>query len=399
MPILIFIAAFLVRVLVQYYMGSFVAPETCEYEDAANNFLSGRGLVYDIYGTTYYSLLTPFYPLLCAFIYFLTNHSFFAMAIVQAIISSLICVIIFFIGKYIFGNKVGLLAAILTIFHPGLLIYTSKFHSFVLDTFLFCLIILLLIITKRSPNLLNQLKLGISFGLAMLTRSTILLFLPFSWFWLKKGSKKLFFVYVFTSLLVLSPWIIRNYVIHKKVLILSSSANVFWRGNNSLATGTSHTGSGKTVFEEANILSLIYGKSEMEQNKIFKNESYKFIRNNPKKFIELTSKKFFYFWWFAPTTGILYKKEWLEIYRLFYSIILPFGFLGILALKNLEIPLKQEVHIIIIMMIVISFAQSLFYVETRHRWAIEPLLLIFTANGLIYTAEKGKLYLKTIKHA
>lgn len=395
MSLLIFIFAFLIRISVQYYMGSFITPETWEYEKVVNNFFAGRGLVFDLYGTAHSSLLTPLYPMICILTYSLSGHSFFAMAIIQSIISSLICVVIFWIGRDLFGTKVGLLAGALTIIHPGIVIYTSKFHPLVLDSLLFCIIIWMLIQTRKKPDFLNQLKLGLTFGLTMLTRSTVFLFLPVSWIWLRKKTNSFFLIFILTSTIVLMPWLVRNYIIHKKILVVSSSASVFWRGNNPLATGTSLGPSGKPMLEEAgDIRSLIYGKPEIEQSRIFLNESFKFIKNNPSKFIELTLRKLSYFWWFAPTSGSEYKREWLEIYRVFYSLALLFGLLGIFSVKNSQSRVKYDLTIIILLILTISAAQSLFYVEIRHRWAIEPLMLIFTAKGLVYAGEKIRDNLK-----
>lgn len=391
MPLLIFTSAFLIRIIVQYYMGCFISPETWEYEKAVNNFFAGRGLVFDIYGTTYNSLLTPLYPILCILTYALSGHSFFVMAVIASIISSLICVVIFFLGRDLFGAKVGFLAGVLTILHPGLVVYTSKFHPLVLDSLLFCVVIRMLIKTRKKPDYLNQLKLGLIFGLTMLSRSTILLFLPVSWLWLKRKSSSFFIIFIFTSIIVLTPWLVRNYIIHKKILIVSSSANVFWRGNNPLATGTSLGPSGKPMLEEAgDIMSLIYGKTEIEQNRIFIDASLRFIKNNPSKFIKLTLKKLYYFWWFSPDSGSEYKKEWLVIYRAFYSLALLFAISGFFGFRNLEPPIRYDIAIVLLLMLTISLAQSLFYVEIRHRWAIEPLMLIFTAKGLVYAGEKIK---------
>lgn len=392
----IFLSAFLIRVAVQYKLGAFIAPHMLEYETVANNFLAGRGLVYDTYGTTYYSLIAPLYPLLCILVYSLSGHSFFIMSLVQALISSATCVVVFWIGKRIFGYKAGLIAAILTVFHPGFVVYASKFHSFCVDSFLFCLIVWLLIVVREKPDFLNQLKLGMAYGLTLLTRATSLLFLPFSWVWLKKKLKRVFPVYILISFMLLAPWLIRNYIIYKKFIMLSSTANVFWRGNNPLATGTSLAKSGKPMLEEAkDTMSLIDGRSEMEQNRIFWNESFKFIRNNPLKFVKLTLRKFYYFWWFAPTAGSEYKREWLELYIVFYSIIIMFSIFGFIGLKSITAQSRYDVYIIILFMLIIAVTQSLFYVETRHRWAIEPLLLIFAAKGMVSAEEKIRKCLKT----
>jgi hypothetical protein len=53
----------------------------------------------------------------------------------------------------------------------------------------------------------------------------------------------------------------------------------------------------------------------------------------------------------------------------------------------------DKIYLLIGMCLAISFFQSIFYVEMRHRWAIEPILLIFAANGIINLRNivKGKV--------
>ena len=45
--------------------------------------------------------------------------------------------------------------------------------------------------------------------------------------------------------------------------------------------------------------------------------------------------------------------------------------------------MSYNVLCILLMLLSISLAQSIFYVEGRHRWAVEPLILIFTAAGIL----------------
>lgn len=398
MAILVFISAFLLRIVVQLYTGAFVSPQVWEYETAANNFLMGQGLTYNLYGTTYYSLLSPLYSAICIVVYALTGHSFLAIGLFQAVISSFICVIVFLLARHIFGNKTAIIAAILTVFHPGLLIYTSKLHPLVLDSLLICLICWYCVNARSKPGFAIQIKLGAAFGLAMLTRATVILFLPISWLWLVLSSRKKIFAYIFISFMILSPWLVRNYMIHKKILVVSSSANMFWRGNNELATGTALAASGKPMIEEANdFKSRIFGKSEMEQYRIFWEEGFKFVKADSVRFLSLTAKKIFYFWWFAPTSGSEYRKVWLDVYRIYYIIILTLAILGLFSIRKLALSLRYDVFLLLLMIFTIMIAQSLFYVETRHRWAIEPLLLIFTAQGIVTILKNTENKSKVVK--
>lgn len=377
-------------------------PQTWEYDTIADNILKGHGYQMEHLGAVHYSQAPPLYAFVCAGIYALTNHSYLAVQLFQIILSCFIVLTVYAIGNTVFNKTIGLLAAFLVTFHPGLIVYAIwKIHPLNLDSLLILLVILGFLKTRVELFSWKVFLLGAVTGLAILTRPTIALFLPFGIACLalqKEVNKKKFIIFccvlLSTVALVISPWIIRNYLIHKRIIFITTdTGELFWRGNNPGASGSAYLPSGKTVLENMpeELVKKIYGKPELAQKDVFTKEALNFIKKNPEQAIRLFLKKFLYFWWFSPQSGILYSKSWFNFYKLYYSIVILFGIIGltrIFYIRNLQV--LRNTCFLLLMLLSISFAQSLFYVEGRHRWAVEPLVLIFTAVGFISIIEKIK---------
>jgi len=108
-----------------------------------------------------------------------------------------------------------------------------------------------------------------------------------------------------------------------------------------------------------------------------------FIRNNPLQFIKLYCKKIYYFWWFSPQSGTIYPKIYLGLYTYIYLIMGVFSAFGALAaLLFRGKRTRDNAFLLVFIIMSICLTQSLFYVEGRHRWLIEPLLMVFVSYGI-----------------
>jgi hypothetical protein len=254
---------------------------------------------------------------------------------------------------------------------------------------------------KDNPTYNKSLLTAIALGISILTRATITLFLPLLLIWLWRKKMKIFIYRYFFILLVttiiISPWIIRNYFIYHKFVFMQTPSIDIWVGNNINASGSNYLKDGRTVLESMpkDFIDKVYAADELAKNKIFTDAVYKFIADHPYKFLSLFFKKLYYFWYFSPQTGIEYPRLYLLIYKFLYSFMFLFGIIGIVINWNAKsVKIRDFTQLVLLLFLAISFGQSLFYVEGRHRWAIEPLLLIFTASGLFYAKEKIQKCLK-----
>jgi len=375
---------------------------TLEYETAALNFLSGKGFMLERFNVIKYADFSPLYGFISIIVYYFFGHHQILLLIINSFFTSLSCIYIFFIGRMI-SYEVGFVASTLVGFHPGLLYYDLFYlHPLSLDTLLFMLILYFSIqIYKGEFSFYNLSMLGILFGLQMHERGTIVLYIfIFSLLLLVKLKKNFmkFCIVPCFFIIVVAPWLIRNYSLYKQMTpMLTVTGELLWRGNNSLATGTSWAENGMDMFSAApeSFQQEIFKLDEIGQKKRFEQEAIKFIVNNPLKFLQLSLKKVYYFWWFSPYTGKMYSSYLLNIYKVYYIFILSFFFVGVFFL------LRNRVEIIfikmfILMCLTVSFMQSIFYVQAKHRWALEPLVLIFSTVGLLALKNRFN-YPKSVK--
>ena len=118
--------------------------------------------------------------------------------------------------------------------------------------------------------------------------------------------KPIFFLLLagFTVILTLTPWTIRNYHVHGRLLVIKSSfGKEFWMGNNPHATGTGYTLGGAEEVTNAyppRCFELRGKVSEIALMDAMQKEAVAWIKENPYKFLNLTAHKVLWFWTLPP---------------------------------------------------------------------------------------------------
>ncbi|MBN1354994.1 glycosyltransferase family 39 protein [bacterium] len=159
----------------------------------------------------------PAYPFLQAAVIFLGAGNT-AIRILQVIFSVLTTVFVYRMTGSAYGRTAARFASAIFAFDPVLVEFSYILLSETLFVFLVAALFDGMVSAKRTASNLHWLGLGAIFGLAVLTRSQIMTFFPFIWFWVFmewKGSirisvRRLLF-FSFGSALLISPWTIRNY--------------------------------------------------------------------------------------------------------------------------------------------------------------------------------------------
>jgi len=384
-----------IRVAAAIFAGGFDRPESFEYEYAARELVEGRGLTYPHLGITYYSYLPPLYAWICAGIYLLTGGSTSVVMLAQILVAAVHTVLVAAIAERFMGRSAGVFSGLLMAVHPGLIVYSSlKLHPLVFDAFFFTLMFWQFLRLREDSTLRRAGITGLIAGFGMLSRSTTAIFLPLGCLWLFAGSTRLDWPKLFGRCIVIgvcaaavvAPWVARNALIHGQfVPFVTTDSEVFWRGNNPHATGHSYVNSEQTVLDtlssdaRAELRSL---STELEQSRWFRRRAVAFITANPEAFVHLTLDKFIQFWWFAPQTGIRYPDMWLRIYQVYYVLALVLAVVGFLAItRGDDSDGRLGAVLLVVFMIAIAVLQSFYYVEGRHRWGVEPFLLLLAGGG------------------
>ncbi|MBI4436593.1 MAG: glycosyltransferase family 39 protein [Candidatus Omnitrophica bacterium] len=340
--------------------------------------------------TEYRGLMHPFYPLLCIGIYWLFGGSQRAVTWAQMIAFGGLAWVVYEIGREVFSKETGFLATLFVCLHPGLFIYTTrKLHPLLFDTLWFSLFLLFTLKIRKNVNVGTSLLGGILLGVAFLSRSTLVLFAGLACGWLFRQwtfywKKKFLYISVLllTAAAVLVPWAIRNAIAFQKFVPITTTFSLqLWLGNNPHASGTSLTPSGEAVLSrDRAFLERIRRLDELNQSRAFQEAAFGYIREHPLETFQLFLKKLYYFWWFSPQSGLWYPSSWLLLYQGWYGTMLGLGIIGMW--RGFASPVRREmVGLLILYLFSISFLQSFFFIEGRHRWIVEPVLLVFSAEG------------------
>ena len=399
--VVIALTAFIVSVSASFVLCKF-KPTTWEYEILAKNMIEHGEYVFNYreYGE-YKALLAPGYSFLTYLVYKIFGTSNLLMLFIQFILMAVFCVIVYRISFELFSNRnVALISGLLASLHPGLVYYYAvNLHNLTLYMPLFYGSILLLILCHKTGKFKFFLIFGIVAGAAVLTRATILpvIFAGILFYCLFGTSlnfrKRLLFSSISLSIVIAVnlPWAIRNYMIFDKYIFSQTNKwESFWIGNNPNATGGHWTADKRAVLECKPVemqAEINASKSELEDNEIFKKYTFKYMREQPGDFIKGILRKGAYFWWFYPQTGLFYPRIYLIIYKVVYILTVAFAIAGLLLCqrKRLWSPLMVYPTLLVLG---IYGVHTVNFMEMRHRWTVEPVLLIFASLALYYLIQK-----------
>jgi 4-amino-4-deoxy-L-arabinose transferase-like glycosyltransferase len=198
-----------------------------------------RGEGFARYGTLL-SRRAPLYPLMIGGLYWLFGPNTRVVQLVQCLLLSATCWLVYDIGRRLFTPRTGFVAGIICACHPMMLRFVPDLH---LETLLVCLFTLTVWATVRlheAPTPMNGVLAGVSAGLASLTKAVVFPYpVAFAavWFFMRlRHSKSLPWVPAACMFLALGitivPWTIRNYraTNGKFVLISSGFSDAFLRG-------------------------------------------------------------------------------------------------------------------------------------------------------------------------
>lgn len=390
----VFAAAVVIRMAVAIASGGLRQPELWEYDNIARAIVAGQGFIYHFHGITYYSYAPPLYSWLSVASYWLTG-SLAPLMLIQMGAGAALAVASGAMAGRLFGHSRAVIAAgLLVAVHPGLVIYSAtKAHPMPWDALFFALAALQFLRLREQPGLRRALELGLIVGVGTLSRATIIIFLPIGALWLLWNSHRSVWPAIVRDLVVagvittacLAPWTIRNYLVHHEfVFVVSTDGDTFWRGNNPNATGHSYGRNGRLVLDSLTLeerQELERLPTEVEQSAWFKARAKAFISDNPWEFVRLTAMKFFHFWWFAPQTGVRYPASWFWASAAYYVATLLCAGVGVHRILKAGPPAVRQAVLLVALLLALSLLQSLYYVEGRHRWGVEPLLLVFSGGG------------------
>jgi 4-amino-4-deoxy-L-arabinose transferase-like glycosyltransferase len=188
--------------------------------------------VYGYKSTAPNAYQTPGYPLFLAALYNVSGHAWSGrprteLCIIQLLIAASSLVGVFLIGRRLFSDRVGLVAALLFVLYPPMIIATNLWLTETLATALIVWFVYVALLAQDQDGWLLWAATGVLLGLAVLVRPGVLpiAIAPFvvRFFWGKRaGLLKAAAIAIVAFALVMAPWGIRNEITLHHLYLLSS---------------------------------------------------------------------------------------------------------------------------------------------------------------------------------
>ncbi len=243
----------------------------------------------------------PGYSFILAIMFFLAGDSL-AVARFANILFQLISFWILFqmVNKLTGSRKVAIITLWLMVIYPNYIAYTNLIYN---ESFFSMLMLILVFVWLNtfyfSEKIQTRRWMFLSLFLALtvyvkpqaifIPALMLLLFWKFNRNRVKKYLLSHLFVYLLALMLV-APWMVRNYFVMGKAVFTTVSGYDLLIGNNPFARGNYY-------LEESYWKQLPYRTDEITYNRVCKSKAIEFIINHPLKAISLWPRKIYYFFW------------------------------------------------------------------------------------------------------
>ncbi len=360
----------------------------------------------------------PLYPLFLAAVYAIGGHNFLLPRLLQAILGSASCVLIYLIGARLFSRATGFAAGLGGALYWIFIYFDNELLIPVLFVFLTLSFFYTLIraledrpaASTAAQGIGSQSSLasimwlsaasGAFYGLAAIARPNIMIFLPALAWAFYRGVKRSFpprgvTAFALAALIPIGAVTAHNVIAGGDFVIVASQGGVnFYIGNNeqsdgrsAIVPGTRPDWWGGRRFDTIRIAEREEGRSlkDSEVSAYWFREGLRFIAGHPWQWLKLTVRKFALFW-SAPEIGnnssINYLRSYAPIMRLPF---LGFGLIAPLAIAGIYLALRRrrkEMILPLLFIILYMTGVVAFFVCARYRVPVIPFLLIFAGYAV-----------------
>ena len=405
LPLFLIIAAGLILRIIfvfqirQTPVFDFLASDTGDFEKFALEILEGRFLSRE---TVYFN---PFYPFFLTGIYFIFGHHPFLVLIVQALLDTGTCLLLYFFSIKLFGQKrIGWLAAGIYAGYGISIFYTGIMVGVIPSNFLFLSAACLFLSAARKGSNWLWLTGGVVFGISALLRPNVLFVIPFLLIWAFSHPQvriaKVRFNFrpplqiLAGFILIIAPFSVRHYLITETFsLPFGNGGFNFYVGNHHGASGTytylkgisnSPAGQIKSSVRQAS-KALGENVSLTRASAYWFNRGMDYIKRHPLEYVSLLGRKFLLFWnaqEIGQNIDYYFSRRFSDVLSLpllSFGIIAPFAWIGFICAA-----VRRPRGVIFPAVILFSYMMSIiiFFISARYRLPSLPFIIIFSAYGL-----------------
>jgi 4-amino-4-deoxy-L-arabinose transferase-like glycosyltransferase len=339
----------------------------------------------------------PLYPYVLALVKLVFADSFFyAVRFLQAVMGALSCLLVYRIGRRLFAPGIGAIAAFAAAAYGPLIYFDARLLPTGLATFLGLLGLLLLLYAVEHPLKRLFLAAGMVWGTAALAVATMLALVPLAAGWLAyrywhlaDRGRVWIGIFLVGVALPIVPVTLYNDIVGEDAVLISYNGGVnFFIGNNADSEQTLAIRPG-WEWEELVAEPLRQGITRPSaKSSYFYDRAFAFIRDKPVDYIGLLAHKTIQFCSgdeIGRNQEIYYWRKYSSVLALSlwkWGLAFPFGLVGPLALIGLLVHIRRQgLTLPFVFVLGYSFAVLVFFVASRYRVPVVPLLLLFATYG------------------
>ena len=315
----------------------------------------------------------------------------YSVIFIQVVLSTYSIYLFYQINQNFFSDKLSLINSFIFSIFPLNIYYCGQISSISLQIILSLLFLKFLILLIHENRLGNIFLFSIISGLLILTRGEFLLIFILIIFFISFNKKikltNLIKVFIIV-LLIISPYVVRNYIHFNQIFIAKSSGYNLWKGNNQLSPPGGYENLRKSEFYKLNdrLDKLEKNKFyEINRDKIFLYEAINNLRENSFHYFKLFSKKLFSYYF------IDLNSNYPNYYNLFH--VLPICLISILSFPGLFTFFQKnkfEYKCLGLYFFSNLLIFSVFFILPRYKLIILPVQIILAAHFINYIIKRYK---------
>jgi 4-amino-4-deoxy-L-arabinose transferase-like glycosyltransferase len=332
--------------------------------------------------------------------------------LIQALVGSLGCGLLFLLGRRLFSNTVGAIAGFAMALDWVLVLFDGELLIVPLIVFLDVALVLLLVRAQDRPTALRWAAAGVVLGLSAIARPNVLLFAPpaLGWvLWVERGRGRSWPVAlgrgaVFTAgvLALVLPVTARNWIVGgERVLVASQGGVNFYIGNNPLSDGVTAVVPGTSPdwwegYDQTHAMvaqDLGREPRESEVSQWFFDRAFAYWSDEPGAALDNLLRKARY---------LVNRQEWANN-KCLYTFVdefapatgrLPvgFGLVGPLGLLGLALGMRRAGRLFPLWGFCLAYGTSvvLFFVNARFRAPLVPFLILYGASAAVWLVQRAR---------
>ncbi|MFH2054548.1 MAG: tetratricopeptide repeat protein [bacterium] len=369
------------------------------YNQAAIDILNGTLTIHQA------TFKAPLYPYFLAAIYSITGIEPFAARLIQSVMGSLSCVMVFYLALRFYSRGIAIAAGLIAALYGPFILFDNEILIPTLIVFLDLASFLLLFRYEDNGNRWLLFASGLLLGLSALARPNVLIVLPgiILWLWRyisrrrRRGWLRQAAFYCAGVVVMLVILFARNYAVTGQPHLFGNySGYNFLIGNNRFADGKTAVLAGTSVEFEGGyrdavrIANTVAGRTldDREVNDVWLKMGLDYITTNPLDWLWLEVRKLVYLasgfelpnnrhiYFFAERSPVLAPLVWDKFIAFPFGILLPLALVAVFAGL-----VRRNQYPLIFFLIAYSVSILLFFVNARYRLPMVPILIIWGTAG------------------